>query len=451
MQQSLVYFNGIDLDKAASADEPYFRPPEQKSAFIQVARPAHDGLTRKNMADGVNPLCLASAGWGVIVHETDQHLLEPLEPLLRHRREQAGSMYFNPMTFGDGDSLDSFLERHDAPLSEADGVTLPYYLLIVGPPEGIPFQFQTVLDIAYAVGRVSFDDPADYANYAHNVVAYETREAAIATPRLTLFNAENNEPLSQQCAESLIAPLEQHLDRFRRRRQESWTLRHVNGSKARRKHLAQLMGGPETPSVLFTVSHGACASKSPERRVRLQGGLVCADWQKPAGITRDDCLCAEDLEAGADLTGLISFHYACYSAGTPRFDHCSMPGDALRELHHKPFVAKLPQAMLSAKKGALAVIGHVDQAFQHSYLWRNKTPQITHFSGTLTKIMRGCPVGYAMEHINRRFAAVSAALLGSMWTPTEEDELTRRLAWQDASHYVLLGDPAVRLNRENQA
>ncbi|MDJ0840678.1 MAG: hypothetical protein QNK37_29475 [Acidobacteriota bacterium] len=443
-----LYFNGIDLDRAEK-EFPYFRQPQALDAFKAGlhAPGAKESLRRKNVADGIDPLRLDTAGWGVILHEKDRHLLEPLQLLLAHRRNQAGDQYFEPLAYRDGDTLDRFLERHEAPLSEADGESLPYYLMIIGHPDIIPFSFQSELDVAYAVGRICFHTLEEYAHYARNVVAHESRDHH-ETKGLTLFNVENNEPLTASCMASLVAPLEQRIARYRQRHGCEWPVTLISGEQARRERLVHLMGGPETPSVLFTASHGACFSKSKEKRERLQGGLICANWQKPGKVAREDCFCADDLPASADLSGLISFQFACYSAGTPRYDGCRLPDQKQRELHHKPFVAGLAMAMLGRPAGALAVIGHVDQAFQHSFLQHEKVSQVTHFAGTLTKIMRGCPVGFAMEHFNRRLAAVSTALMGRMWAPgipTEDDRLAHWLAWQDAYNYAVLGDPAVRL------
>ena len=46
--------------------------------------------------------------------------------------------------------------------------------MIVAPPDEIPFEFQFGLDLNWAVGRLWFDDEAEFGRYAESVVAYET-------------------------------------------------------------------------------------------------------------------------------------------------------------------------------------------------------------------------------------------------------------------------------------
>jgi hypothetical protein len=160
---------------------------------------------------------------------------------------------------------------------------------------------------------------------------------------------------------------------------------------------------------------------------------------------------ADDIEDGNVLSGLISFHFACFGAGTPRLDDFAhMALHERSEIAPHAFMAKLPQQMLS--HGALAVVGHVERAWGCSFMWERAGEQLTIFESAFRQIIDGLPVGLAMEYFNERYAELSADLnaelekvkfgkipddfeLAGMWT-----------ANNDARSYSIIGDPAVHLN-----
>jgi hypothetical protein len=422
-------------------------------------------ISHLGVIEGVDPTDLAQAGWGVIFAAQDpriSQLKQALAPLLSLRRSQAGQ-YFKVYEGGNGfrspkDTPRTFLGRHNArPEDPADPEKVPYYLLIVGGPEEIPFRFQYQLDVQYAVGRIDFgDDLAAYANYARSVAAAEAGDVALA-PKATFFGVSNpDDQATQLSANHLIQPLYESL----KETYAEWEIDAVLGNAAKKGRLLRLMGGEETPAFLFTASHGMefDADDPKGRQMRHQGALLCGDWPGPHAwrgeIPQDHYLAGEDLTDEANLLGMIAFFFACYGAGTPLYDEFSKQAFKERRetIAERPFIAALPKAMLSLSKGgALAVVGHVERAWGASFLGPRQSEQIAVFESAIARLFQGHPIGSAMEYFNVRYAALSTELnatlediewggradpyeLAGMWT-----------ANNDARGYIVIGDPAVRL------
>jgi hypothetical protein len=124
---------------------------------------------------------------------------EALSPLLRLREAQAGGrfrVYAGAEGYRPDDSKSAWLARPPRKMGPgpADPDKVPYYLLICGSPEQIPYRFQSQLDVQYAVGRIHFDTLDEYANYARSVVEAETGSLRLSR-RMQLFGVAN--PLDQ--------------------------------------------------------------------------------------------------------------------------------------------------------------------------------------------------------------------------------------------------------------
>lgn len=441
-EETIPWTCGID----GSTGQPIL-PPDWK----EVLRSRLDTPTRRlrEVIDGVEPQKVEQAGWGVIVAKSDELIndaLDALQPLLDLRQREAGSLYREYLG-KDGyiageDKLD-FLARHGAGPGRVDPKKVPYYLLLVGSPEHIPYEFQYGLDLHHAVGRIYFKSKSQYAAYAKGVV--NTAEAS--PPSKVAFFGPDQDSGTRVSLEALLKPLIEGV-----RGKYGCQVEEFLGKEATKATLARLLGGDNTPSLLFSAGHGLQFESDDKRQETYQGALVC---QRPSDVEEslfDYVFSGEDIRDQARLSGLISFLFACHSAGTPLFDDfASTPREQCR-IAQRPFVSHLAQRLLGHPRGgALAVIGHVHQVWQQSFFWRQTGSQPHPFLETLVRLLSGAPLGWAMEPLNQRFADLSFALgellkEAFLGRPLDLSALAELwLASQDARNYVVLGDPAVRL------
>ncbi len=413
---------------------------------------------------GVDQRRLDQAGWAVVFpHGIDPAFREALAPLLDRRRAQASAQderLYRELTFRPNDTKATFLARHGASTTPVEPTTLPYYLLLVGSPQAIPFHVQYQLDVAYAVGRIDFERPEEAATYAASVIAAEDDHrpkteddhAAASARRAVFFAANNpNDSATRRSRDQLVAPLCRGLDHDA---VAGWDIEAIVGPEATKKALTDVLGGTATPDLLFTASHGMGFEPDDPRQRGHQGALVCADWPGPGhNPTERHYFAADDIADDAAVAGLIAFHFACFGAGTPHQDGFSHHrGGPYRRCAPHSFVSSLPQRLLGHPKGgALAVIGHVDRAWTYSFDWPQAGSQTQVFESTLRRLLAGYPVGAAMEYFGQRHAELSADLsfaLEDVEFGAEPDLLSLAGAWtanNDARSYVVLGDPAVRI------
>ncbi|MES1243462.1 MAG: hypothetical protein ABUT39_17770 [Acidobacteriota bacterium] len=460
MATDLWVFNGIDGDKGD-----YLLPPMTPRDLSRIALgerldPAlQRELENRRRQDepsygvkaGLDPRDLAQAGWGVVfADDADPAVREALSELLDLRRSQAGRLYqeySGARGVRPGESKNGFLVRYGAGPGPVDPEKIPYYLLLVGDPEAIPYRFQYELDVQHAVGRIAFDDLDDYARYARSVVQSETGQVRLPR-RAVFFGVKNDDDgATQLSASELVQPLAERLAGS-----PQWSVETILGEEATKQRLAGLLSDGQAPPLLFTASHGLGFANGSARQLRHQGALVCQDWPGPLSwrqtLPESFYLSGDDIPSDARLQGLITFAFACYGAGTPRWDEFS--DGPRREIAPRAFTAALPQRLLG-RNGALAWIGHVERAWGCSFVWEDAGRQIAAFESTLDQLCAGYPVGAALEFFNQRYAELAAMLSSELEDvrafPGKNPLLLTELwtAHNDARGYALLGDPAVRL------
>jgi len=473
MSDELLYFNGVD-----GASGGYALPPMSPANLAAVIKGepldetqlkelkwwhARTTESRYGVVEGIDSKNLAETGWGVIfAHNAEPAVRDSLKELLDYRRECAGDRYreyIGGEGYRPGETKQKFLTRHGVGPGPADPEKVPYYLLVVGSPEDIPYRFQSQLDVQYATGRIYFDDQDDYARYAHSVV--EAEKMPLRLPRQAAFwgTGHPGDAATNLSARDLVSPLAEHVAAD----QQEWEVKTVLRDEATKPRLAQLLGGPETPALLFTASHGMSFPNGDARQISHQGALLCQDWPGPndwqQAIPADFYYSGEDLGADARLFGLLAFFFACYGAGTPRQDEFARQALRARaDIAPRAFLADLPMRMLAHPKGgALAVVGHVDRAWGYSFMWGKAGRQLAMFESALRRLMKGQPIGAAMEDFNARYAELASDLsveLEEISFGKTADDLELAGMWtanNDARNYAILGDPAVRLMASDDA
>jgi len=397
----------------------------------------------RKVIHGIDADDLAQAGWGVVWPEGgDPQVREALEPLVRHRQEQAGEL-FRELSYRPGTGPGQFLNRLRSGFGRVNPREVPYYLLLAGDPGEIPHGFQAGLDVPHAIGRLALSGADSYARYAERIIAVEKLPVDDA-PRLSLFGPVHDGDVStQQCAGRLASGL---LESFSTRRGGQLGSV-ILGRSARRDAFLKLLLDPAAPLVL-SACHGVMYPSGHPLQRELQGAMLCADWPGEGAVGVDDLVEPGALPRPSFEVARILFLFGCFSGGTPQLDSFdSGPRDQRRRLAGEAFTARLPQALL--ERHASAVIAHVDQTFTDAFMWENYG-QIDVFRDCLAALLDGQRVGRAMESFADRYAHLAVELAEAL-DPGDAEHVSLGLrvwlAFMDARGLIILGDPAVRLAR----
>ena len=405
----------------------------------------------KNLATDYSvddPNDLTQAGWGILfASDADPAIQAQLQPLIDLRQKQVQDPNLFKVFSGSngvlpGQTADSWAQQRGVSLTAAvdpyqGGV--PYYLLIVGSPDRISFEFQALLKMQWVVGRLAFDDVEDYGRYAQAVVEYESasfrpvqrKNAAVWVTRN--YGDLATAMLSGAVCQDFLSSTNQLGSR------SGFNVDGFPNEKATKAQLTEILrgnlpGGP--PAVFFTGSHGC-------------------DYTAPASPTNQ--FSADDIPADAKLQGTFGFLFACYSGGCPTTNSYSFNKDGSPiTIAPAPMISRLPQALLS--HGTLALIAHVDLAFPYAFQNVSGTPQMQAVRTPLELLMRGKRAGLAADSLSILWSSLSSQLSlalgsnaaspsgGAGQSVAASGALAQMtIARDDARNYIVLGDPATKL------
>lgn len=415
----------------------------------------------------VSPGNLAKARWGLILPSEpltadEQQHVQALQPLIGWRCQQmkakdapifhykVGWRYFDFLrddTYGQG----------VVDVGTMDTSIIPYYLCIVGSPDRIPWEFQQYLDGEYAVGRLWFDDAADCAAYVQHVLNYEQVAASLAIDRDALFVATEHpgDMATTSSVKNLISPLRQWVVD-----NSTLSATPLIGTDATKVNLLRRLKGQtldgqasqHPPAVLLASTHGVEHSYGDvpyAEQAATEGALLMQEW--PAdwnALLPDTYVQASDIDANVQLDGLFAFLFGCFSGGSPQMEDWIPPGAAqsAQKRADRPFAARLPQKLLS--HGALGCVGHVSRVWNYSFLGAAlQKQQLSNFYDVLYSVLRGDPIGHAVDSMNLRWVKMSQQLDEILKDPkhTAPGVVGTWMVRNDFRGYVVCGDPAARL------
>ena len=407
-------------------------------------------------------------GWGIVLRDSENgdgrdkaigaQAPEPIRKLLAAR---AGS----PVLYYTGNSdprLYGRLRRYSPEGTPADlrfsgnrGTgpnAIPYYLLIVGSPEQIPWSAQYRMQSDAYVGRLDLD-PAGLERYVDALLS-DWSDAKLDTRRPVVWAVDHGpKDITRLMRKTIAEPLAQ---RFARDVGLEFDMAGGFHSDAQATH-AMLINALEMrkPAFIATSSHGATFPLTNPHAMRMTLGLPV-----------DNAMTLLDIPAltrAWDPYGAIWYSHACCSAGTDQQsvfaglvkDYTTLAETLNAIAKVGACSAPLPRELLGGKRPARAFVGHVEPTFD--WTLRDKdTGQVTTqriidaLYGELHVSARR-PLGFSMQPYFRAVGGlmqdytasvddVDAAVPGA-----DESARSNRLMAYDCLATVLLGDPTVKL------
>src|ERR1700722_16078243 len=128
-----------------------------------------------------DPDDLTQTGWCILfASDADPAIKAQLQPLIDLRRKQVNDDHLFQIFEGNDSGVrpsqtaDDWAEYRGVSLTAKVDPTagVPYYVLLVGHPDRISFEFQNLLKMQWAVGRLAFDNIEDYGRDAQVVDQY---------------------------------------------------------------------------------------------------------------------------------------------------------------------------------------------------------------------------------------------------------------------------------------
>ena len=277
-EQTKLVFNGID---GGSGD--YLFAPGNVSELASSSRSRIIGtapitlespsqLKRARFAGppGVDPREPRAAGWGVVIPKgLNSKIKKAVTKLINHRQKRFGYLMVKELSYEAPQDSEQWKNLHAIDAGFFNPNSVPYYLLLVGDTEQIPFHFEQGLSSAHAVGRINFDSIEDFEGYINSVIEHEEETTPAAESEVAFFGTRHDgDEATENSFNYLITPLS---------RENYTNLKNINllEASATKDALMELLQRSSPPAVMFSATHGVWMNDRPD----VAGSILCQDWK----------------------------------------------------------------------------------------------------------------------------------------------------------------------------
>jgi hypothetical protein len=427
-----------------------------------AGRPEYELAAQKraDLEDWADP----RVGWGLVLQD-DPALSYPERaraddaPVAARRLAEARSatgvpvvLRYNP---DDDASLYRYYDdgsRHPLPIT-GEGVRgmgrggLPYYLLLLGTPERLPWELQFRLNPVCCTGRLDLDENglANYVNAA--LCSWSGSGTKAESPLLWTVQHEPGDItwlMRQSVGERVFK-------RWRHDPQIGKAARALRDEDATSAQLRSALS-EISPAIVVTTSHGMTGPLQDMAQMRSTLGRLVDANHAPLDPT--------SLLGNWSPDGVVWYALACCSAGGSgrnQFEGLLSPQTRAARVVEAvsalgAMVTELPRVLLGASRPARAFIGHVEPTFDWT-LRRADSGLVT--TDALVEALydeffqvKPPPVGFALRRYFGQAATLRALWAGEVQAVRRRDSarsasLLAGLAGIDRQCTVILGDPAV--------
>jgi hypothetical protein len=433
----------------------YFKRISDQSTRTQLASSFKGEIERQPTIDLGNP---HQAGWTYLINPNQLGIQEFMKELYVLAEHRGMADPHAPLMFQHEDE-EEWVKWLEVNYSTLDKGRVPYYILIVGGPDQVPFAFQALLNSIASVGRVDFDTPEELRRYIQKVIRLERAQKPLVD-RSAVFFATDHGIMDPTYYSRLY--MAQPLADFAEHSFGMKVTRLFEYLATKQELLAE--GDGSHPALVFTASHGAVAPGQPtDMQKQSYGAIYCEPVSGPAR-PQGNVLAAKDIPPESPfLEGTVFFQFACFGYGNPaKSDFELWLGEP--QMNAKvDFVSALPKRLLSNPRGPIAYIGHVDAAWLHGFVSDPNHPRIKErwhrriepFVSAVKTLLEVQPVGLAMGKMYKRFDLENSQMVNSYIevmrgdkevTPEYHQWLADKcISRSDAQNYMVFGDPAARL------